>query len=251
MPIQDPKIVEMVLGWLLQETQITLSFEELLSLSPDIRYRICDQITPKRQAVKNGSLVVEEEEDPMNFNNQLAATQIAPGQYQIPDLPQVFYSMQKNCHSERSIVLQSQKESLASQAISMKIAGKADIKCILDPRSEIVCMSDAVCNQLGIPYDPMITIRMQSANGECDETLSLVQDVSFEIGDFVLLFQVHVVKSSAYNILLGQPFDDLVNTKVENLSNEEQLCMITDPMTGQAFTIPMFEHSPARFTMIR
>lgn len=133
----------------------------------------------------------------------------------------------------------------------MKIGERADVSCILDPGSEIVCMSDAVSHQLGIPYDPSVTIKMQSANGERDPTLGLARDVAFEIGEFVLLFQVHVVKSPAYDILLGRPFDDLTSAKIENLPNEEQVCTIRDPESGKTIAIPTTARGPARYTMMR
>lgn len=256
-PIQDSKFIETVLERSLKETHITLTFEELLSLSPDLRYRIRDKVTPKRQQpTKNVSFageeeIVEEIVSPSALAEELEATRVAPGRYRVPDLAQVLYSAQKRIAGDNKIVLQSKKESLASRAITMKVAERSDVECILDPGSEIVCMSDAVCNQLGIPYDPTVTIKMQSANGDRDPTLGLARDVSFEIGDFVLLFQVHVVKSPAYDILLGRPFDDLTNAKIENLANEEQVCTIRDPGSDRAYCIPTVARGPPRFSMKR
>ena len=258
-PIQDPKFIDSVLERSLKDTHITLTFEELLSLSSDLRYRIRDKVTPKRQAAaKHVSFAGEEAGDveeivsPSALDDmELQPTRVAPGKYRVPDLAQVLYTAQNRANSKKKIVLQSRKESLASRAITMKIAERADVECILDPGSEIVCMSDAVSHQLGIPYDPNVTIKMQSANGERDPTLGLARDVAFEVGEFVLLFQVHVVKSPAYDILLGRPFDDLTSAKIENLPNEEQVCTIRDPESGRAFAIPTVARGPARFTIMR
>ena len=261
-PIQDAKFVETVLERSLKETHITLTFEELLSLSPDLRYRIRDKVTPKRQAPaaakhvsfagEEGGGEIEELVSPSALADlELDATKIAPDRYRVPDLAQVLYSAQNRVEGEKKIVLQSKKESLASRAITMKVAEKSSVECILDPGSEIICMSDAVSHQLGIPYDPTVTIKMQSANGERDPTLGLARDVPFEIGNFVLLFQVHVVRSPAYDILLGRPFDDLTNAKVENMPNEEQVCTINHPESGRAFAIPTVARGPARFTKMR
>ncbi len=260
-PIQDPKFVETVLDRSLKETHITLTFEELLSLSSDLRYRLRDKVTPRRQpaAAKHVSFAGEDEGEEVEEivspsaleELELETTRVAPGKYRVPDLAQVLYSAQKKVDGERKIVLQSRKESLASRAITMKVAEKSYVECILDPGSEIICMSDAVSHQLGIPYDPTVTIRMQSANGERDPTLGLARDVAFEIGDFVLLFQVHVVRSPAYDVLLGRPFDDLTSAKIENMPNEEQVCTISHPESGRAFSIPTVARGPARFTMMR
>ncbi|KAF8325480.1 hypothetical protein F5887DRAFT_926125 [Amanita rubescens] len=259
-PIQDAKFVDTVLERSLKETHVTLTFEELLSLSPDLRYRIRDKVTPKRQApatkhvsfAGDGDGEIEELVSPSALADlELDATRIAPDRYRVPDIAQVLYSAQNRVDGEKRIVLQSKKESLASRAITMKVAEKSNVECILDPGSEIICMSDAVSHQLGIPYDPTVTIRMQSANGERDPTLGLARDVPFEIGNFVLLFQVHVVRSPAYDILLGRPFDDLTNAKVENMPNEEQVCTINHPESGRAFAIPTVARGPARFTKMR
>jgi hypothetical protein len=256
-PIQDSKFVDSVLDRSLKETHIMLSFEELLSLSPDLRYRLCDKVTPKHQTPMKAVHFAGEE--PIDIKQivspaalqDLEPTRLGPNRYQAPDLVQVFYTAQDHIGGKKKIVLQSKKESLASRSIKMVVENKADIDCILDIGSEIMCMSDPVSHQLGIAYNPNITIDMQSANGTRDPTLGLARNVTFTVGPFELLFQVHIVKSPAYDILLGMPFYDLVGTAIRNLKNEEQTCTLMDPESGEAYTIPTLPRSPPKFTMMR
>lgn len=88
-PIQDPKFVEIVLDRSLKDTHVTLSFEELLSISPDLHYKIRDKVTPKRQtATKHVSFAGEDEGDveevvsPATLDRRdLEPTKVARGKY--------------------------------------------------------------------------------------------------------------------------------------------------------------------------
>ena len=79
---------------------------------------------------------------------------------------------------------------------------------------------------------------MQSANGNIDQSLGLVQNVPFKVGNITVYLQTHVIRSPAYDVLLGRPFDILTKSVVRNFSNEDQTITIHDPNTGQRATIP-------------
>ena len=50
---------------------------------------------------------------------------------------------------------------------------------------------------------------MQSANGALDMLLSLTRNMPFKIGPVTFYMQAHVINSTAYDVLLGCPFDVL------------------------------------------
>ena len=258
-PIQDPKFIETVLDRSLKDTRITISLEELLSLSPDLRYRVKERVTAKRfPAAANkaqvhfadteGSVIEEIMSHAVLENYSETPVEIQPGVYRIPDIAQTFYSAPD---LRDKVILRSAKESHALRAIHMELADKAQVECILDPGSMIVAMLDAVSHQLGIPYDPEIKLQMQSANGEYDSTLGLACNVPFRFNDITLLIQCHVVQSPAYDILMGRPFDVLTSSVVRNYDNAEQTITITDPNSGKVYTIPTIERGPPRFQMMR
>src|ERR1700678_3972790 len=99
-------------------------------------------------------------------------------------------------------------------------------------------MSEASCHDLGLVYDPTIVIHMQSANRIVNRLLGLARNVSFQIGPIVLYFQVHIIRSLAYDILLGRPFDILTESVVRNFNNQDQTITISDPNTGRRVTVP-------------
>jgi hypothetical protein len=103
-----------------------------------------------------------------------------------------------------------------------------------------VAMSEDTCHELSLVYDPTIRLNMQSANGNTDWSLGLARNVPFTIGSITLYMQVHIIGSPAYDILLGRPFDILTESVVRNFANEDQTITITDPNTGQRYTIPTF-----------
>jgi hypothetical protein len=47
------------------------------------------------------------------------------------------------------------------------------VEAILDPGCQIIAMSEDVCHELALPYDPTIVLHMQSANGAIDPSLGL------------------------------------------------------------------------------
>ena len=101
-------------------------------------------------------------------------------------------------------------------------------------------MAEEACHSLGLIYDPEVKLSMQSANGEIDETLGLAQNVPIQIGEITLYLQFHIVRNPAYDILLGRPFDVLVESIIRNFENESQTVTIHDPNTGKTATVLTF-----------
>ena len=101
-------------------------------------------------------------------------------------------------------------------------------------------MLEATCHALALIYNPCIHLRMQLANREVDETLGLTRNMLILVGDITLYVQFHIVQNPAYDVLLGQPFDILVESIVQNYSNEDQTITIHDPNSGRIATVPTF-----------
>ncbi|KAI0040415.1 hypothetical protein FA95DRAFT_1470218, partial [Auriscalpium vulgare] len=98
------------------------------------------------------------------------------------------------------------KESSVLRAVLPLVDNQAHIEATLDPGSQVISMSEDVCHFLGLAYDPAITvIRLASRLTEKPPT----RHVGLKLGDITLYVQIHVIRSPAYNILLGRPFDIL------------------------------------------
>ncbi|THH15280.1 hypothetical protein EW146_g5174 [Bondarzewia mesenterica] len=120
----------------------------------------------------------------------------------------------------------------------------------LDPESQIIAMSEEVCNELALIYNSDIVLNMQSANGKIDKSLGLAHNVPFLISDIVLYFQVHVIHELAYDILLGHPFDVLTESIVKNFTNENQTITIHDLNTGRNAIIKDFIDDQGELALI-
>jgi hypothetical protein len=120
------------------------------------------------------------------------------------------------------------KELSALRSIFPLVDNQQHIEGILDPGSQIIAM-DEVCLNLGLVYDHTVVLHMQSANGEVNLSLGLAQNVPMRIGDITLYVQIHIIHSPAYDILLGRPFDVLMESVVHNFANKDQTITIFNP----------------------
>ena len=161
-----------------------------------------------------------------------------PRAIMIEDLYEVYLrTALEDCSSDCLTV---PKESSALHTILPLINHNQYIESVLDPSSQVITMSEAVCHALVRIYDPCIHLCMQSANCEVDKTLGLARNVPILIGDIMLYVQFHIVCNPAYDVLLGQPFDILVESIVRNYSNEDQTITIHDPNSGRIVMVPTF-----------
>ena len=94
------------------------------------------------------------------------------------------------------------------------------VEAVVNPGSQIIAMSDSVCHELGISYDPMIQLNMQSTNGTIDKSLGLARNIPCCFGNITLYLQIHVIHNPAYNILLGWPFNVLTQSVVKNFKKQ-------------------------------
>src|ERR1700677_2111069 len=78
------------------------------------------------------------------------------------------------------------KDSHALQSVPLIIDNKKEVDSVVDPGSQIVAMSEEVCHQLALTYDPNIKLNMQSANGSIDQSLGLACNVPCKLGPITL-----------------------------------------------------------------
>jgi hypothetical protein len=92
---------------------------------------------------------------------------------------------------ERPIPLNVAQESHALRLITMVVDNREEVEGIIDPGSQIIAMSEAVCHDIGLVYDPSIKLNMQLANGEVDQSLSLSHNIPCKINT-ILYLQIHI-----------------------------------------------------------
>ncbi|KIL54346.1 hypothetical protein M378DRAFT_92750 [Amanita muscaria Koide BX008] len=90
---------------------------------------------------------------------------------------------------------------------------------------------------------------MESANGDINLSLGIARNVPLSVGPITVFMQLHVVRSPAYDILLGRPFDVLTQSCIKNFRNEDTILTIEDPNSNKVVTIPTLRRGPTRYTM--
>jgi hypothetical protein len=257
-------------------TPVTLTQRELLSLSPEVRYQVREATSSKRTPPKDtskemhtlaeggtlmqdiddfdelpyGGLMYPESEDdePTATFINMVQQQFAPppGSLILPDPYETYLKSLPPGQTPDQLLVA--KESSALRSIFPIVNHNLKVESIIDPGSQIIAMSEDVCMELALVYDPSIVLNMQSANGEIDQSLGLARNVPMQIGKITLYVQIHIIRNPAYDILLGRPFDVLTASIIRNYTNEDQTITILDPNSGRRATVPTLPRGrPRRF----
>ena len=234
------------------DAAITITQRELLSLSPEVRAQVRESTTTRRvpfgQESTNQNLLQVEEEDEYEEEEPAAAYTVQKAHTRFPpegatilsDPIEAYYQSLRPGELPDTDKLTVARPSAAIRSIFALVDNSQKKECTLDPGCQVIAMSETTCHSLGLAYDPTIRLNMESANGNLDWSLGLSRNVPFLIGAITLYMQVHVIRSPAYDILLGRPFDILTESVVKNFANEDQTITITDPNSDRQITIPTF-----------
>jgi hypothetical protein len=235
-PIVSPAIAGEVYRRSMKNPCVTLTTEELLSISPEVRTKLREAVTPKRNP---------------NPPQVVANTLVEHGEHTIvaPEYCES-YSNAINPGENRERV-KIAKESISLRSIPLNMKGQGTIEAVVDPGCQIIAVSEDVCHAFGLSYDPSIRLNMESANGEIDQSLGLCRNVPCRIGDITLYLQIHVIRTPAYDMLIGRPFDVLTTSVITNFANEDQTITIKDPNSKTIMTIPTLPRKPPQYTNSR
>ncbi|KAF8263162.1 hypothetical protein EI94DRAFT_1481581, partial [Lactarius quietus] len=222
------------------DMEVKVTSQELLSLAPEIRNKMADTTIRRWLTRTNAQAVLEgfgtpkpeqsaEAHMPATFSKALHEP---PADAIIIANP--YKAFLRSClagQEDKDIEVAAESNSL--RAILPIINNQEKIEAILDPRCQIVAMSEEVCNTLALPYDPNVRLNMVLVNSGVDQSLGLAKNVLFLVGEITLYLQVHILRLPAYDILLGRPFDILTQSIVRNYRDENQTITILDPNTGK------------------
>jgi hypothetical protein len=115
------------------------------------------------------------------------------------------------------------------------------VESLLDPGSSIVSMRREVAENLGLSWNPKWRINLESANGTVNKSLGVAVNVPFRFNHITIHLQVHILDETAYDSLLGRPFDCLTQSVVKNFANGSQVITLTSPHTGDQVVIPTYD----------
>ena len=209
-PIEDPALVKKLVQQSL-DTEITISTRELLSVAPDVRRQIKDQLVTKRVAT---SAFVEEVSPSIDVEKDSVLV--------------------ANVSADNLVVAKHTEE---LRVIDMTIQG-VEVTATVDDGSQIISIRQDKWEKIGLPIRSDRIMVMESANKSKNETMGLLQDLKVNIGGYDFYLQVQVVGDAPYEMLLGRPFFTLTQASHKHFDNGESRLTLFDPNTGDKITIP-------------
>lgn len=236
---------------------INLTTEDLLNVSEQARQELKKLLTKKRLEkkavafIQEPEMVPDEDEPELQFDivessGQINASQLPEATYEIlteekdgipkgslvvSDPVVQYLNTMAPGEKPKTVVVASESQGL--RAVYPLINNVGEVESLLDGGSQIVSMSKSVAVDLEIPWDPDITVQMQSANRSLEQTLGLAKNVPFLFGHITVYLQIHIMERPAYKVLLGRPFDTITESVVKNARDGGQSLTLTDPNTGE------------------
>ena len=116
--------------------------------------------------------------------------------------------------------------------------GKCRVTCILDQGCQIIAISKAFWESLGVSLLTNRRINMTSANSTVERSLGLIPRLHIRFGLVELVVQAHVMPNAPFDVLLGRPFFQVGLCRTVDFANGEQHITITNPVSRQEITIP-------------
>ena len=133
------------------------------------------------------------------------------------------------------------KESQGLRVVYPLINRVGEVGSLLDSGSQMILMERNGAKNLEVNWDMDITIEVESANRSVEKTLGLAKNMPFICGGITVYLQVHIMSSLAYKVLLGQLFDIITESLVENEKDSSQTLMLTDLNTGEQCVMHTYE----------
>ena len=161
-------------------------------------------VTPKRAATGGPTVQLEQLQNPVlpSLEDLVSREDLPRGVLRVRDPYESYLNNLRPGEDPRPLNVA--RESHALRVVVARVGERGEeVDCLLDPGSQVISCSEAVCHALGFSYDPSIVLQMQSANGDVDPTLGLACNVPFKFGDITVYCQVHVVRHAAYDVLMG------------------------------------------------
>jgi len=211
-PIKDSALIAKVAKQVL-DVQITLPIRDILSISPDVRQHIKDQIMTKRvtSASANANALSA------NANNVECFMATLPKQ------------------TDNIIVA---NHSVNLRVLDLTLNDKVQVEAILDEGSQIVGLRKDIWEKLGVPVRSDHKMNMISANALSNQTIGLIHDLKVTIGAYNFYLQVQVVENASYEMLLGQLFLTLTEANTQHYANGDSHITLQDPNSKAIITLP-------------
>jgi hypothetical protein len=212
-PLEDPTASSRVFDTMCK-TPITLPFQDILSIAPDVRKQLREQTTTKRVAVDYVAMNELSGCDPRDIWGDFEGT--------------------LDRMEDGTIVA---RHSMPLRCITATVNRTRELTCVLDQGAEIIAMRKDVWQSLGVPARSDHIMTMESANRTKNATLGVIENLIFDFGCGEMMLQVQVVEKANFDILIGRPFFAYTSCKTQDYMNGDQNLTISNLNSGKQFMI--------------
>ncbi|KAJ2911443.1 hypothetical protein MD484_g8971, partial [Candolleomyces efflorescens] len=216
-PIEDPRVVQKLVDRSLDST-ITITTRELLSVAPDVRKVVKENVTTKRTPAAG-------------FVNEACVGEVGVGEG--VGVMNGGTSLPMNSDGK---VMAREMETLRN--IDVVLNDKVHIEALLDDGSQIIGIRRPFWEKLGLPLRSDRVITMESANRSRNDSMGLLTNLKMRIGDVDFWVQAQVMENVSYDLLLGRPFHTLTQAHMKHFANGDAHATLIDPNTGTTVTVP-------------
>ncbi|KAJ8579547.1 hypothetical protein M405DRAFT_695936, partial [Rhizopogon salebrosus TDB-379] len=185
---------------------ITVPMRDMLSVSLEVKKQLREQTATQRVSTNTISV------------NELAGRN--------PEDVWGPYEHSLHCNDADLIV---GHHSVPLQSIEAFVSGKQTITCLLNSGAEIIGMRKDIWESLGIPLRTDHLMTMESANKTKNLTIGVIENLVFNFGAGNMMFQVQVVETANFEVLLGWPFHALTSCRSRDMLNGDLEITLTDP----------------------
>ncbi|HEV7737453.1 MAG TPA: retropepsin-like aspartic protease, partial [Chlamydiales bacterium] len=145
--------------------------------------------------------------------------------------------------TQTATTLMTQAEPLYTSPVmelDVAVNGQYSETGIYDPGAELVCISEAAVKELKLPFTTDIKLNMRDANGGCQETFGLVENLGLKISNITIPVHAWIIRNAPYRLLLGRTFQVAAKADTEDAG---ETLVIQDPVRlGVKVRVPMRPH---------
>jgi hypothetical protein len=230
------KLVEQVL-----DLEISVPLRKLAGISGAIQKEIRKQVTKARIPIETEEVakqnLLTEPKSMIRVESLPVATYTVmtetnddiPEGYFIADDPILQYLAENKDAEPGDLIVAEASEPLRSVYMTINRIGQEE--CLLDNGSMIVSMARETAVQLGLTWDPSISVNMESASNHIEKTLGLARNVRFSVGGINVFLQVHILENPPYKVLIGRPFERFTSCNSKTKMDGSSDLVLTDPNT--------------------
>lgn len=194
--IEDQKLTDELIALLLEGKLSSTTPAHILAASAPVRKALSDRLRPRR--VETGAF--------KELSNQ-------------PDIPP----------TPDSSASRAADFTLPLQEVDVVINGKTVDAGVLDQGSQIIAIRADLAREVGAIVNTKNRLEMEGANSSTSWTIGCAENLTMSIGS--IKFQVHayVVENAPFRLLLGQPFHNLLLSRLEDNTDGSVDLSIHDP----------------------